>query len=784
MSLNERAVRALSLIPSVFFRLVVSYIVLVFLVAAMVSGVSYLYFKIVYNEELEAFHGLYLKNIDKELSSQVVDASKLIYMELDAMLSQRSADLFSPEDRVPGQASKIYSSYRVLNDLVSRHYDILDAVHLYYVESGLLISSTGFRTESSNVMGGDGKEWLRILRERGERSAWTIYRRPEYLGIYAMTLFRSFHCFPILSSPEDCSVVVSVDFRADAISGIMARLSQVDGGLTAVMAPGREDLIGSRPGLAWDEETGAAIRQAIPASIGDGQAGLFSRDVKLRGGRSLLTFEPLSDSGWYVVNVVKASQLYKRAEGIRLVLLAICLVVIGIGALAAIFAASGIYNPLSRLLGRFGTLFGLPLPEPTFRTDEYRVIDDALSGISSRMDELRATVGANKPIITHELIARLIDGERIEAEEIRGTFELLGTGELPRRFRAAILSIDASGSAGEGEGGRVLKYRVAGELGQEPGAFILASPLSGDRIGLVAESGGEEEERARSEGWIARIRDRTGARARIASGSLVSSPEELTDSFAVALELSEYFFLFPELSILVERPELLARSGRSAFPEKDFPDSVAASLRSRDTAKLRSLLEGYRARAREGECQVRACRSELERLGAIVVDFARELRLPANPRLDRSLGELLAEARSIDAFMGELVGVAADICAKAEDPQQQRNALLVARIKAYVAENLGGDLSLDGVGEAVAVSPGYMGKIFKEETGRNFVSYLTEVRLIEAGRLLVETREPIQEIGRRVGFNTPAYFIRLFKGHSGQTPLDYRRTKAGSPGRR
>jgi two-component system response regulator YesN len=97
----------------------------------------------------------------------------------------------------------------------------------------------------------------------------------------------------------------------------------------------------------------------------------------------------------------------------------------------------------------------------------------------------------------------------------------------------------------------------------------------------------------------------------------------------------------------------------------------------------------------------------------------------------------------------------------------------------HIARNLGGDLSLDRVGDAVAVSPGYLGKIFKEETGRNYIAYVTDARLEEAARLLVGSREPIQEISRRSGFNTPAYFIRLFKARFGLTPLDYRRNAAG-----
>jgi AraC-like DNA-binding protein len=770
MSLNERAVRVLSIIPSVFLRLIVSYVVLVFLVAVTVSGVSYLYFTSVYNKELDNFHELYLKNIEKELSSQVVEVSKQIYMELDSQLSQRDGDLFAPEDSTLGDSSKIYKSYLILNDIIARHYDRLEAVHIYYIQSGLLVSSTGFQSGEATVPRGDGKQWLAELRSRKARSSWSVYKRPVYLGIPAMELFRSIRCFPILSSPESCSVIVCLDFRADYLAGIMARLSPGEGGRTALMFSDSLEYIDSSSGPKWGSETESRLRGAIEGGV----AGFSSQRTRLGGSMSLLTSLPLSDSGWSLVNVVPLHQLYQRSGGIRFVLIAICLVAIALGALVAFFVASGIYNPLELLLRKFRSLFGLPLPAFSRGADEYRVIDEAISGISSRMGELVATVEANGPIISHELVYRLLEGERVEPEEVRDTIELLGKGPLPAKLRASLFFLSPeAGSKEEGEGGQVLKYLVADELGRS--GCILSSALSGDRVGIVAEGEGGAD-LARYEEWLSLVASRSGSRARVAVGSLVPSPGELSDSFVVARELSEYFFLFPELSILSGRDDLLSRSGRSALPYKEFPESLAQRLRSRDLPGFKGLLASYRAGAREGDCQARACRSELEGFCLVVSDFARESGLGSGAPLDRSLSELLAEARSIDAFLEELSSAAAEICAGAEDPQRRRNSLMVARIKAYAAENLSGDLSLDRVGDAVAVSPGYMGKIFKEETGRNYVSYITEIRLAEAARLLSETRESVQEIGRRVGINTPAYFIRLFRGRYGQTPLDYRRS--------
>jgi len=59
----------------------------------------------------------------------------------------------------------------------------------------------------------------------------------------------------------------------------------------------------------------------------------------------------------------------------------------------------------------------------------------------------------------------------------------------------------------------------------------------------------------------------------------------------------------------------------------------------------------------------------------------------------------------------------------------------------------------------------------------HFVEYVTSIRMEKAERLLVETEDTIQDIGRAVGYEQSLTFIRVFKKHSGVTPGQYRKTR-------
>lgn len=93
----------------------------------------------------------------------------------------------------------------------------------------------------------------------------------------------------------------------------------------------------------------------------------------------------------------------------------------------------------------------------------------------------------------------------------------------------------------------------------------------------------------------------------------------------------------------------------------------------------------------------------------------------------------------------------------------------------YIKEHYREDLSLTGISALFGFSPNYFSSLFKKKTGCNFVQYLTQLRIQESKRLLLETHMTIQEISTAIGYYSASFFIRSFKKAEGMTPLDYRR---------
>jgi len=84
------------------------------------------------------------------------------------------------------------------------------------------------------------------------------------------------------------------------------------------------------------------------------------------------------------------------------------------------------------------------------------------------------------------------------------------------------------------------------------------------------------------------------------------------------------------------------------------------------------------------------------------------------------------------------------------------------------------ELSLARAASEAGMAPASFSRFFKRATGRTFISYVNELRIGRACRLLLETDLTITEIAYRVGFNNLSNFNRRFRRIRGQAPREYR----------
>lgn len=98
----------------------------------------------------------------------------------------------------------------------------------------------------------------------------------------------------------------------------------------------------------------------------------------------------------------------------------------------------------------------------------------------------------------------------------------------------------------------------------------------------------------------------------------------------------------------------------------------------------------------------------------------------------------------------------------------------------FVYNHLDSKISLEDAAAHLHLHPSYLSRLFKRETGENFIEYVTRMKMEKAKELLEITDKSVEQISDMLGYENKNYFGKLFKAHTGFVPNVYRGQTKGS----
>lgn len=111
--------------------------------------------------------------------------------------------------------------------------------------------------------------------------------------------------------------------------------------------------------------------------------------------------------------------------------------------------------------------------------------------------------------------------------------------------------------------------------------------------------------------------------------------------------------------------------------------------------------------------------------------------------------------------------------------QKPGAAGVIGDIKRYIRLHLSEEITREQLAEYAHLSPGYLSKRFRRDTGVNITQYINRLRIQEAQKLLLSTDFPIDDIAARVGFESQSYFSSVFRKQCGSSPQSWRANMRG-----
>ncbi|WP_336787814.1 response regulator transcription factor [Paenibacillus sp. MMO-177] len=115
-----------------------------------------------------------------------------------------------------------------------------------------------------------------------------------------------------------------------------------------------------------------------------------------------------------------------------------------------------------------------------------------------------------------------------------------------------------------------------------------------------------------------------------------------------------------------------------------------------------------------------------------------------------------------------------DVYSKQTHSSSQENAVF-SQIKGFIEKNIDQELSLQMVADHFFYNPSYLSRLFKSKLNQNYLSFVTEIRIDYAKKLLRDPNRLVTDVCTMCGYKSYKHFVKMFRLVAGTTPTDYRR---------
>lgn len=125
----------------------------------------------------------------------------------------------------------------------------------------------------------------------------------------------------------------------------------------------------------------------------------------------------------------------------------------------------------------------------------------------------------------------------------------------------------------------------------------------------------------------------------------------------------------------------------------------------------------------------------------------------------------------VERIQAKAFGEMAD---RVKNVKQKKYSKPVNDCTAHIFKHLYEDIPLSELAELTSLSPSYLSKLFKKETGISLSTFIQIERIEEAKKLLIFSNYSLTDIYTMLNFNDQSYFTKVFKTVTGVTPKEYK----------
>lgn len=725
---------------------------------------------------------LVVSTVQDELSQANRNAIQQTGMSLDRFLTEVAtlSVQLGLDGRVYAVARHPEDSY-LLNDVQDRIKSLsaenvyVHSIQLYFKNNDRIYSSDGasfaYKDEPFN-------EWIRELERSEENHVWlptSAYVNHDGNEFRIVTLARA---IPV-AFPEKVGYV-AIHVYADHIQAIVdaadpqgrsvVRLFDADG---RFITP-----------LDADEAERSAIAERARVAIDRGAEGTVLDEAATPN--LLVAFGAPLQNGWTLMSETSLAYLYEKLSYVRRVIALTGAVLLALGVAVSYYFSTTMVHPIKQLVEKSKRYQKeLALPNDEAEGNALRYVSGLFDNVVGKHRALEASYKANYQAMVDRFLYHILFQKAGNAFDVDEKIAYLQLPIANRHFAVMVVEIDDYSlwsdrySADDVGLFRFALNNISQELVSARYPNI-STELNDHQIALLVNLPSIDEAHIASlRETAASLIDTTTRLLRFSVTVGIGDPAEdilqAHRSYEQAVDAVKLKVLLGPGAV-VTQDDVRQRPHNEFYYPVQLERSLLNNLRTGNEANVKMYLRQLREDiTSKGSVERSMIYRVYHRLLDAAIALLVENRMTAEEIFapDAPPHEQLEKKETLDAIH-EWMEQALCTIAGALPSGAKANGNVEAAIR-FIEAHFTEDLSVERISDAVQLNAAYLSRIFKQDTGKTILEYLTIRRIQESKKLLLSTKRNIHEIAQAVGYNNTNSYIRFFRKYEGVTPGEFRK---------
>lgn len=488
-------------------------------------------------------------------------------------------------------------------------------------------------------------------------------------------------------------------------------------------------------------------------------------------------------NGWSYIMARRTDQLMGEVNRSRLLFNYGIISVLVLGMVIAFLFAIGHYKPLKNLVDM---ILNQGIKYSNLNdSDEFEYIIQTIQGVSNENHDLTEQLRDKSALIRNQLITKLVHGEFKNSEEFVSLQETYDLVFCYPYFAVLVFVVDhysqfdAKNHKSVQDLAAFSIKNVAGELAEEIGQGYDVEIAHGRGVTLLLNM----KEEYVKERYISELAFKTkdffmkhfGFTLTVGIGNVYNKIELIHESFLEA-NRAIYYRLIKGYGNVIFYEDIKERKKQIYKYPSQLEEELIMAIKGGKSDVIEGLINSMKDHIINHFMTIEAVQCMCFGIINSIMKTLNDMNIDANQSFTNGGEMLFAQPfDTIDNLMKRIIVFCTALCKYVEEQKESKNFELREQILYMIEESYRDPLlSLEGIASKLNMSPSYISRYFKDQTGYSLMQYIDMLRMNDVKRLLIEEDTPLKDIINQVGYTDRSSFYRKFKKREGVTPSQYR----------